>query len=157
MGPPLQPRDTNAAPRAGHKENGRIRSKFERILLVRYGRDKRKIDLDKGVRHDNDIRGFRDLLLRCAPVERHLNRSLGRATCGAFRSPHAKRGGCHSVITSGVTLPVTLKAHPRAADLPRLWASGLLGELLARQGEAMVRITGWPSWAAPAPACRMTY
>jgi hypothetical protein len=53
--------------------------------------------------------------------------------------------------------PGNLKAHPRAADLPRLWASGLLGELLARQGEAMVRITGWPSWAAPAPACRMTY
>jgi inosine-uridine nucleoside N-ribohydrolase len=35
-----------------------------------------------------------------------------------------------------VTLPVTLKAHLRAADLPRLRASGTLGELLARQGEA---------------------
>jgi purine nucleosidase len=35
-----------------------------------------------------------------------------------------------------VTLPVTLKAHLRAADLPRLRACGLLGELLARQGEA---------------------
>jgi purine nucleosidase len=35
-----------------------------------------------------------------------------------------------------VTLPVTLKAHLRAADLPRLRASGPLGELLARQGEA---------------------
>jgi hypothetical protein len=31
---------------------------------------------------------------------------------------------------------VTLKAHLRAADLPRLRASGPLGELLARQGEA---------------------
>jgi purine nucleosidase len=35
-----------------------------------------------------------------------------------------------------VTLPVTLKAHLRAADLPRLRASGPLGQLLARQGEA---------------------
>jgi purine nucleosidase len=35
-----------------------------------------------------------------------------------------------------VTLPVTLKAHLRAADLPRLRACGPLGELLARQGEA---------------------
>jgi inosine-uridine nucleoside N-ribohydrolase len=35
-----------------------------------------------------------------------------------------------------VTLPVTLKAHLRAADLPRLAASGPLGALLARQGEA---------------------
>ena len=35
-----------------------------------------------------------------------------------------------------VPLPVTLKAHLRAADLPRLRASGPLGELLARQGQA---------------------
>jgi purine nucleosidase len=35
-----------------------------------------------------------------------------------------------------VTLPVALKAHLRAADLLRLRASGPLGELLARQGEA---------------------
>jgi purine nucleosidase len=35
-----------------------------------------------------------------------------------------------------VTLPVTLNAHLRAADLPRLRASGPLGELLARQSEA---------------------
>jgi purine nucleosidase len=35
-----------------------------------------------------------------------------------------------------VPLPVTLGAHLRAADLPRLRASGPLGELLARQGEA---------------------
>ena len=35
-----------------------------------------------------------------------------------------------------VALPATLKAHLRAADLPRLRASGPLGELLARQGEA---------------------
>jgi purine nucleosidase len=35
-----------------------------------------------------------------------------------------------------VPLPVTLKAHLRAADLPRLHASGPLGALLARQGEA---------------------
>lgn len=34
------------------------------------------------------------------------------------------------------TLPVTLQAHLRAAHLPRLRASGPLGELLARQGEA---------------------
>jgi inosine-uridine nucleoside N-ribohydrolase len=34
------------------------------------------------------------------------------------------------------TLPATLKAHLRAADLPRLRASGPLGELLARQSEA---------------------
>jgi purine nucleosidase len=33
-------------------------------------------------------------------------------------------------------LPVTLRAHLRAAHLPRLRASGPLGELLARQGEA---------------------
>lgn len=35
-----------------------------------------------------------------------------------------------------VPLPVTLKAHLRAADLPRLRACGRLGELLARQGQA---------------------
>jgi hypothetical protein len=35
-----------------------------------------------------------------------------------------------------VPLPVTLGAHLRATDLPRLRASGPLGELLARQGEA---------------------
>jgi inosine-uridine nucleoside N-ribohydrolase len=35
-----------------------------------------------------------------------------------------------------VTLPATLKAHLRAADLPRLGASGPLGALLARQGQA---------------------
>jgi inosine-uridine nucleoside N-ribohydrolase len=35
-----------------------------------------------------------------------------------------------------VTLPATLKAHLRAAHLPRLRASGALGELLARQSEA---------------------
>ena len=35
-----------------------------------------------------------------------------------------------------VTLPATLKAHLRAADLPRLQASGPLGMLLARQSEA---------------------
>jgi hypothetical protein len=35
-----------------------------------------------------------------------------------------------------VTLPATLKAHLRAADLPRFRASGPLGELLARQSEA---------------------
>jgi purine nucleosidase len=35
-----------------------------------------------------------------------------------------------------VTLSVTLKAHLRTADLPRLRASGRLGELLARQAEA---------------------
>jgi purine nucleosidase len=34
-----------------------------------------------------------------------------------------------------VTLPATLKAHLRAADLPRLRASGPLGKLLARQSE----------------------
>src|SRR5215472_4281561 len=33
-------------------------------------------------------------------------------------------------------LPATLQAHLRAADLPRLRASGPLGELLARQSEA---------------------
>lgn len=41
--------------------------------------------------------------------------------------------------TAGLTLvplPVTLKAHLRAADLPRLRTSGPLGELLARQGQA---------------------
>jgi hypothetical protein len=35
-----------------------------------------------------------------------------------------------------VTLPVTLKAHLRAAHLPRLATSGPLGELLARQARA---------------------
>ena len=35
-----------------------------------------------------------------------------------------------------VTLPATLKAHLRAADLPRLRACGPLGQLLARQAEA---------------------
>jgi purine nucleosidase len=34
------------------------------------------------------------------------------------------------------TLPATLRAHLRAADLPRLRASGPLGALLARQSEA---------------------
>jgi inosine-uridine nucleoside N-ribohydrolase len=35
-----------------------------------------------------------------------------------------------------VTLSATLKAHLRAADLPRLRASGPLGALLTRQGQA---------------------
>jgi purine nucleosidase len=35
-----------------------------------------------------------------------------------------------------VTLPATLNAHLRRADLPRLWAAGPLGQLLARQSEA---------------------
>jgi inosine-uridine nucleoside N-ribohydrolase len=35
-----------------------------------------------------------------------------------------------------VPLPVTLKAHLRGADLPRLRAAGPLGRLLAGQGEA---------------------
>jgi purine nucleosidase len=35
-----------------------------------------------------------------------------------------------------VTLPATLKAHLRRADLPRLRAAGPLGQLLARQSEA---------------------
>ena len=34
------------------------------------------------------------------------------------------------------TLPMTLQAHLRTADLPRLRASGPLGELVARQSEA---------------------
>ena len=41
-----------------------------------------------------------------------------------------------------VTLPVTLKAHLRAADLPRLRASGPLGELLARQSQAYAADSG---------------
>jgi len=35
-----------------------------------------------------------------------------------------------------VTLPATLSAHLRRADLPRLRAAGPLGQLLARQSEA---------------------
>ena len=35
-----------------------------------------------------------------------------------------------------VTLPATLSAHLRRTDLPRLWAAGSLGQLLARQSEA---------------------
>jgi inosine-uridine nucleoside N-ribohydrolase len=42
------------------------------------------------------------------------------------------------------TLPVTLKAHLRAADLPRLRAAGRLGDLLARQAEAHGRDNGMP-------------
>lgn len=38
--------------------------------------------------------------------------------------------------TTLVTLPVTLEAHLRARDVPRLEASGPLGELLARQSVA---------------------
>ena len=41
-----------------------------------------------------------------------------------------------------VTLPATLKAHLRAADLPRLRAAGPLGELLARQSEARAQDRG---------------
>ena len=41
-----------------------------------------------------------------------------------------------------VTLPVTLKAHLRAADMPRLRASGRLGELLADQSEAWAQDSG---------------
>ncbi len=40
------------------------------------------------------------------------------------------------------TLPATLKAHLRAADLPRLRASGPLGALIARQSEAHAQETG---------------
>ncbi len=41
-----------------------------------------------------------------------------------------------------VTLPVTLKAHLRSTDLPRLRAAGALGELLARQAEAHAEDSG---------------
>ena len=41
-----------------------------------------------------------------------------------------------------VTLPVTLKAHLRAADIPRLRASGRLGELLADLSEAWAQDSG---------------
>jgi len=41
-----------------------------------------------------------------------------------------------------VTLPVTLKAHLRASDTPRLRASGRLGELLAGQSEAWAHDSG---------------
>jgi purine nucleosidase len=44
-----------------------------------------------------------------------------------------------------VALPATLKAHLRAADLPRLRASGPLGELLARQAEAYGPGAGMPA------------
>lgn len=44
-----------------------------------------------------------------------------------------------------VRLPVTLSAHLRAADLPRLRAAGLLGRLLARQAQAH-----GDDWAMPA-------
>jgi inosine-uridine nucleoside N-ribohydrolase len=41
------------------------------------------------------------------------------------------------------TLPATLKAHLRATDLPRLRASGPLGELLTRQSEAHAADNGF--------------
>ena len=41
-----------------------------------------------------------------------------------------------------VTLPATLSAHLRVADLPRLRATGPLGELLARQSEARAEDAG---------------
>jgi len=41
-----------------------------------------------------------------------------------------------------VTLPATLKAHVRAADLPRLRATGRLGALLAQQSEARAAEAG---------------
>jgi len=40
-----------------------------------------------------------------------------------------------TAVLTLVTLPVALKAHLRAADLPRLRACGPLGQLLARHGE----------------------
>jgi inosine-uridine nucleoside N-ribohydrolase len=51
-----------------------------------------------------------------------------------------------------VTLPATLKAHLRAADLPRLRASGPLGELLARQAEAYGPGAGMPELGRAHPA-----
>jgi purine nucleosidase len=53
-----------------------------------------------------------------------------------------------------VTLPATLTAHLRAADLPRLRACGPLGELLARQSQAHAQDAGMAGLAAPTPACR---
>jgi len=52
-----------------------------------------------------------------------------------FDSRAAQLLAATAVLTL-VTLPVALKAHLRAADLPRLRACGPLGQLLARQGEA---------------------
>jgi inosine-uridine nucleoside N-ribohydrolase len=49
---------------------------------------------------------------------------------------HAARIVADTADLTLVPLPVTLKAHLRAADLPRLRASGPLGRLLARQAEA---------------------
>ncbi|HKF78308.1 MAG TPA: nucleoside hydrolase [Candidatus Dormibacteraeota bacterium] len=50
-------------------------------------------------------------------------------------------GGAAAHLTLA-TLPATLQAHLRAADLPRLRASGPLGELLARQSEARAAEAG---------------
>jgi purine nucleosidase len=49
---------------------------------------------------------------------------------------HAARLLAGAADLTLVPLPVTLKAHLRAVDLPRLRASGPLGQLLAKQGEA---------------------
>jgi purine nucleosidase len=49
---------------------------------------------------------------------------------------HAARLLAGAADLTLVPLPVTLKAHLRAADLPRLRASGPFGQLLAKQGEA---------------------
>jgi purine nucleosidase len=51
-----------------------------------------------------------------------------------------------------VTLPATLRAHLRAADLPRVRASGPLGELLARQSEAHARDSGKRDLPGTCPA-----
>jgi purine nucleosidase len=56
-------------------------------------------------------------------------------------------GAAEAVATAATdltlaTLPATLKAHLRESDLPRLRASGPLGELLARQSEAHARDHG---------------
>jgi inosine-uridine nucleoside N-ribohydrolase len=56
-----------------------------------------------------------------------------------------------------VTLPVTLKAHLRGGDLPRLRASGPFGELLARQGQAHAVDSGMARLGRAYAACRMIY
>ncbi len=55
------------------------------------------------------------------------------------------------------TLPAAMKAHLRAADLPRLRASGPLGELLAGQSEAFAREEGTAVSGSGTRRCPMTF
>jgi hypothetical protein len=77
--------------------------------------------------------------------------------CNIQCDTSAASGGSPRPHLTLVTLPATLQAHLAAAELPRLAASGSLGDLLARQAKATARTTTWRNRAGNTPPYPRTW